>query len=82
MVRIRIWIRSNRIADPVPDDNQVLVQIIRIRSNAHDAIVSLFSFEFAPNPFFSNTTLTKTYALRENPDPDSPLEYDGPEIIR
>jgi nucleosome assembly protein 1-like 1 len=42
----------------------------------------LFSFEFAPNPFFSNTTLTKTYALRENPDPDSPLEYDGPEIIR
>jgi nucleosome assembly protein 1-like 1 len=39
-------------------------------------------FEFGPNPFFSNTTLTKTYTLRENPDADSPLEYDGPEIVR
>jgi nucleosome assembly protein 1-like 1 len=39
-------------------------------------------FEFGPNPFFSNTTLTKTYTLRENPSRDSPMEYDGPEIIR
>jgi nucleosome assembly protein 1-like 1 len=40
------------------------------------------NFEFGPNPFFSNTTLTKTYKLREYPSTDSPLEYDGPEIVR
>lgn len=39
------------------------------------------SFQFAPNPFFSNTVLTKEYQLREDPEADSPLEYDGPEII-
>jgi len=39
------------------------------------------NFLFAENPFFSNSVLTKEYVLREDPDPDCPLEYDGPEII-
>jgi len=39
------------------------------------------NFLFSENPFFSNTVLTKEYILREEPDPESPLEYDGPEII-
>ena len=52
-------------------------------------------FHFQENPFFANqvrlllTTpglspllqvLTKQYSLRHGPNPDSPLEYDGPEI--
>jgi len=40
------------------------------------------SFHFATNPFFSNSTLTKEYQLRDGPDSESPLEYDGPEIFR
>jgi len=39
------------------------------------------SFHFDENPYFSNSVLTKAYILREDPDPESPLEYDGPEII-
>jgi len=37
---------------------------------------------FSENPYFSNSVLTKEYKLREGPDPESPLDYDGPEIIR
>jgi nucleosome assembly protein 1-like 1 len=64
-------------------DEQVLEYLTDITVALSHPDISSFtlSFEFAPNPFFSNTTLTKTYALRENPDPESPLEYDGPEII-
>jgi len=40
------------------------------------------SFHFSENPFFSNSVLTKEYELRDGPDADSPLEYDGPEIFR
>jgi len=38
-------------------------------------------FHFNSNPFFTNTVLSKEYTLREDPDPDAPLEFDGPEII-
>jgi len=39
-------------------------------------------FHFSTNPFFLNDVLTKEYELRDGPDPESPLEYDGPEIFR
>jgi len=38
-------------------------------------------FHFSENEFMSNSVLSKEYTLREDPDPESPLEYDGPEII-
>ena len=36
---------------------------------------------FDESPFFTNKVLTKEYFLRDVPDPESPLLYDGPEII-
>jgi len=39
------------------------------------------SFHFDDNCFFTNKVLTKEYFLRDGPDPESPLLYDGPEII-
>jgi len=38
-------------------------------------------FHFNTNPFFTNQVLTKNYRLRHDPSSDSPLTYDGPEII-
>lgn len=38
-------------------------------------------FLFSENPYFTNTALDKMYKLREDLDPESPLEFDGPEII-
>jgi len=38
-------------------------------------------FLFSENPYFTNTVLDKMYKLREDLDPESPLEFDGPEII-
>jgi hypothetical protein len=52
------------------------------QTEGHNLYGFLPSFHFSPNPFFTNTVLTKEYKLREDPDTDSPLEYDGPEIIR
>ncbi|KAL7668681.1 hypothetical protein ACOME3_009374 [Neoechinorhynchus agilis] len=37
-------------------------------------------FHFAPNEFFTNTVLTKSYTIRLNPDSESPFQYGGPEI--
>jgi len=39
------------------------------------------SFHFKDNDFFTNKVLTKHYKLRHGPDSESPLEYDGPEIV-
>jgi len=39
-------------------------------------------FHFAENEWFSNPVLTKEYELRPGHDPESPLEYDGPEIFK
>lgn len=38
-------------------------------------------FHFAPNEFFTNSTLTKEYTMKCAPDPAEPFEFDGPEIV-
>jgi len=43
--------------------------------------VAELSFHFQENDYFTNQVLTKHYKLRHGPNPDSPLEYDGPEIV-
>lgn len=39
------------------------------------------TFHFGENSFFTNKELTKEYILRDGPNPDSPLGYEGPEIV-
>jgi len=63
-----------------PHDEKVL-------SHMKDLTVSLrtdgftLHFHFEENPFFSNQVLSKDYTYSEGPEPESPLNYDGPEII-
>jgi len=67
-----------------PRDEPVLEHLTDITLNLSEPNNTGFSitFHFAPeNPFFTNSTLIKQYVLRDGPDPEAPLEYDGPEII-
>jgi len=64
-------------------DEDVLAYLTDITVHLNEAQNNGFTlrFQFSENPYMSNSVLTKVYTLREDPDPDSPLEYDGPEII-
>lgn len=39
-------------------------------------------FHFAPNPFFQNSVLTKTYLMKCTPDEEDPFNFEGPEIYK
>ena len=67
-----------------PLDEAVLEYLTDITVSLHEPENTGFTltFHFASNPFFSNPNLTKEYKLRNGPDPESPLEYDGPEIFQ
>lgn len=65
------------------EDEPVLEHLTNITVNLNEPVNNGFTlnFHFSENPFFTNSVLTKVYKLRDEPDPDCPLEYDGPEII-
>lgn len=39
-------------------------------------------FVFSENEFFTNSSLTKTYVMRAEPDEEDPFSFEGPEIIK
>ncbi|XP_031574966.1 nucleosome assembly protein 1-like 1 [Actinia tenebrosa] len=41
----------------------------------------VLEFHFTPNPFFTNTVLTKSYIMKCEPDEDDPFSFEGPEIV-
>jgi len=67
-----------------PHDEPILAHLTNITVAVNEPQNTGFtlSFHFSENPFFSNNILTKEYELRDVPDPEAPLEYDGPEIFR
>jgi nucleosome assembly protein 1-like 1 len=42
----------------------------------------VIEFHFAPNEFFSNQILTKTYEMKCSPDDSDPFSFEGPEIYK
>ncbi|OXA64918.1 nucleosome assembly protein 1-like 1 isoform X2 [Folsomia candida] len=63
-------------------DIPVLAHLMDIRcENTSEPLGFKLFFGFSPNEFFENDVLVKTYVLKNDPDPESPLTYDGPEII-
>jgi len=67
-----------------PHDEEILENLtdIKVSLNSPDNTGFTLSFYFKENEFFSNSVLTKLYVLRPEHDPESPLEYDGPEIFK
>jgi len=65
-----------------PHDEEVLAFLtdVTVTLTPDNSGFTLY-FHFKENPFFTNKVLTKEYSLRTGPSSDSPLEYDGPEII-
>lgn len=47
-----------------------------------DRMGFILEFHFAPNEYFTNKILTKTYEMRCSPDPEDPFNFEGPEIIK
>merc|ERR1739848_655410 len=39
-------------------------------------------FHFAPNPYFTNSILTKVYEMKCEPPEDDPFSFEGPEIFK
>jgi len=65
-----------------PHDEEVLAHLTDLTvSLTPDNTGFVLHFHFKENPFFTNKVLTKEYTWRDGPDPKTPLEYDGPEII-
>ena len=39
-------------------------------------------FVFEPNEYFTNRVLTKQYMMKFSIDDETPMEYDGPEVVK
>jgi len=62
-------------------DEPILTCLQDIKVNVTDNGFVL-EFLFDANDYFTNTSLTKTYEMRYEPDPEDPFQYEGPEIIK
>lgn len=65
-----------------PHDEPILkhLQDIQLKLKAGSGFVLEFVFE--PNDYFTNAVLTKEYFIRFSVDPENPLGYEGPDIVR
>jgi nucleosome assembly protein 1-like 1 len=55
---------------------------ISVISTALPETTFTLHFQFSKNEFFKNATLTKKYFMKYKLDEESPLEFDGPEIVK
>jgi nucleosome assembly protein 1-like 1 len=65
-------------------DEDILKHLIEIKASSK-AVPDLsfqLDFIFAPNDFFSNEVLTKTYLMKCSPDLEDPYSFEGPEIYK
>ncbi|XP_022211703.1 nucleosome assembly protein 1;2-like [Drosophila obscura] len=64
-------------------DEQILMYLnnVSARMFSEPARFEIY-FHFDKNPYFSNDVLSKTYYLKCEPDAESPLLYEGAEIVK
>jgi len=67
-----------------PHDEPILENLtnLTVKLNSPDNTGFILNFYFGQNDYFTDSVLTKEYELRPCHDPETPLEYDGPEIYK
>merc|ERR1712083_742478 len=55
---------------------------ITVTFSEKDPMGFTLHFHFAPNPFFTNSILTKCYEMKCEPPEDDPFSFEGPEIFK
>jgi len=81
---LSVFKNADIIADMIQEcDEPILAKLTDVECAVSEGTPMTFTltFTFAPNEFFSNTTLTKTYTLKCEIDENEPFEFDGPEIV-
>lgn len=64
-------------------DEVILKHLIDITVSFQECPMGFtLEFHFSPNEYFTNTILTKEYAMKLAPDPDDPFAFEGPEIFK
>ncbi|BFZ16073.1 hypothetical protein BsWGS_19112 [Bradybaena similaris] len=82
---LTVFKNVNMLSDMVQEhDEPILVHLQDIKAVVHsnDSPGFTLEFHFEPNEYFTNTVLTKRYEMRYEPDPEDPLTYEGPEIVK
>ncbi|CAG5131120.1 unnamed protein product, partial [Candidula unifasciata] len=82
---LTVFKNVDMLSDMIQDhDEPILTHLQDIQVKVHDKAPVGFSleFHFEPNEYFTDTVLTKRYEMRYEPDPDDPLSYEGPEIVK
>jgi nucleosome assembly protein 1-like 1 len=63
-------------------DEPILSNLRDVRVKLNDKMGYDIQFYFKENEYFTNTVLTKTYAMSTELDPKDPFNFDGPEIYK
>ncbi|BFZ05232.1 hypothetical protein BsWGS_08270 [Bradybaena similaris] len=82
---LTVFKNVDMLSDMIQDhDEPILTHLQDIQVKVHDKAPVGFSleFHFEPNEYFTDTVLTKRYEMRYEPDPEDPLSYEGPEIVK
>jgi nucleosome assembly protein 1-like 1 len=64
-----------------PHDEPILERLEDIRVSFPENMGFVLEFVFAPNEYFDNEVLTKSYLMKSEPEETDPVSFDGPEII-
>lgn len=82
---LTIFKNVDMLAEMVQDHDEPILEKLselQVTFSKSDPMGFTLHFQFAPNDFFNNTVLTKSYVMRSQPDETDPLSFEGPEIIR
>lgn len=86
------WLTAMNNVDTIQDmiqehDQDILKHLTDIqlsftsKLNGDENMGFILQFIFAPNEYFTNTTLTKTYVMKSEPEETDPFSFDGPDIV-